>query len=103
MRQGDFSSAITYGELAKKLNLSVGDKAELAAVRAAVLDLRASKGMLLNPDDHDSWSAGSFFTNPIVTQEVADALPADAPRWPLADGRDLLNHRASQLQCIHQR
>ena len=87
LRQGDFSSAITYGELAKKLNLSVGDKAELAAVRAAVLDLRASKGMLLNPDDHDSWSAGSFFTNPIVTQEVADALPADAPRWPLADGR----------------
>lgn len=87
LRQGDFSSAITYAELAKKLNISVGDKAELAAVRAAVLDLRASKGMLLNPDDHDSWSAGSFFTNPIVTQEVADALPADAPRWPLADGR----------------
>ena len=87
LRQGDFSSAITYGELAKKLNLSIGDKAELAAVRAAVLDLRASKGMLLNPDDHDSWSAGSFFTNPIVTQEVAAALPADAPRWPLADGR----------------
>ncbi|MEY2815005.1 MAG: hypothetical protein RIS05_753 [Actinomycetota bacterium] len=87
LRQGDFSSAITYVELAKKLNISVGDKAELAAVRAAVLDLRASKGMLLNPDDHDSWSAGSFFTNPIVTQEVADALPADAPRWPLEDGR----------------
>jgi UDP-N-acetylmuramate dehydrogenase len=87
LRQGDFSSAITYAELAKKLNISVGDKAELTAVRAAVLELRASKGMLLNPDDHDSWSAGSFFTNPIVTQEVADALPADAPRWPLADGR----------------
>lgn len=52
-----------------------------------MLELRAAKGMLLNPDDRDSWSAGSFFTNPIISQEVAAALPADAPRWPTADGR----------------
>jgi UDP-N-acetylmuramate dehydrogenase len=35
----------------------------------------------------DSWSAGSFFTNPIISAEVAATLPADAPRWPLEDGR----------------
>jgi UDP-N-acetylmuramate dehydrogenase len=43
--------------------------------------------MLLSPDDHDSWSAGSFFTNPIVTQQQADTLPNAAPKWPLNDGR----------------
>ena len=53
----------------------------------AVLELRASKGMLLSQDDHDSWSAGSFFTNPIISQQAADALPNAAPKWPLNDGR----------------
>jgi UDP-N-acetylmuramate dehydrogenase len=51
------------------------------------MELRASKGMLLNPDDKDSWSAGSFFTNPIVSSEIASALPESAPKWPMADGR----------------
>jgi len=46
-----------------------------------VLALRAGKGMVLDPDDPDSVSAGSFFTNPIVTEHVARTLPADAPRW----------------------
>jgi UDP-N-acetylmuramate dehydrogenase len=42
--------------------------------------------MLLNPSDRDSWSAGSFFTNPIVTKEIAAQLPEAAPQWPTADG-----------------
>ena len=87
LRQGEYSDPITYAELAKKLGIEVGQKALLEDVRAAVLELRGSKGMLLNPDDRDSWSAGSFFTNPIVSAEIAAALPAEAPRWPLADGR----------------
>ena len=87
IRRGEFSDPITYLELAKKLGVEPGDKAPVAATRAAVLELRASKGMLLSPDDHDSWSAGSFFTNPIVTQQQADSLPNAAPKWPLNDGR----------------
>jgi UDP-N-acetylmuramate dehydrogenase len=43
--------------------------------------------MLLSQDDHDSWSAGSFFTNPIISQQAADALPNAAPKWPLNDVR----------------
>jgi UDP-N-acetylmuramate dehydrogenase len=43
--------------------------------------------MLLNPSDRDSWSAGSFFTNPIIDAATAAKLPAAAPRWPQADGR----------------
>ncbi len=87
IRRGETSTPITYAELAKKLGIAVGDKAPVVDVRTAVMELRAAKGMLLNPDDKDSWSAGSFFTNPIVTSEVAAALPVDAPKWPLEDGR----------------
>ena len=87
LRLGEFSAPITYLELSKKLGIEPGDKAAVVATRAAVLELRASKGMLLSPDDHDSWSAGSFFTNPIISQQAADALPDAAPKWPLNDGR----------------
>jgi UDP-N-acetylmuramate dehydrogenase len=87
IRIGEESDPITYLELARKLGVQLGDKAPVVATREAVLELRASKGMLLSADDHDSWSAGSFFTNPIVSQQEADALPVAAPKWPLIDGR----------------
>lgn len=87
IRIGEMSSPITYLELAKKLGVEPGDKASVKETRAAVLELRASKGMLLSQDDPDSWSAGSFFTNPIISQQKADELPNAAPKWPLNDGR----------------
>jgi len=87
LREGELTTPITYSELASKLGISVGEKASVTATRKAVLELRGEKGMLLNPDDKDSWSAGSFFTNPIISKEEAAQLPADAPRWPTADGR----------------
>ena len=87
LRQGEMTSPITYSELATALGISVGEKASIVSTRKTVLELRGKKGMLLNPSDRDSWSAGSFFTNPIVSQEIAAKLPADAPRWPTADGR----------------
>ncbi len=87
LRQGEITTPITYSELATKLGIEVGEKAPVAATRKAVLELRAMKGMLLNKTDRDSWSAGSFFTNPIVSPEVAAKLPADAPKWPTSDGR----------------
>jgi UDP-N-acetylmuramate dehydrogenase len=86
LRIGEVSTAITYAELAKKLGIQVGEKAPVDVTRRAVLELRAAKGMLLNPNDRDSWSAGSFFTNPIVTKEIAAQLPEGAPQWPTADG-----------------
>ena len=49
-----------------------------------MLDLRRSKGMVLDADDHDTWSAGSFFTNPVVAESE---VPAGAPTWPQPDGR----------------
>jgi UDP-N-acetylmuramate dehydrogenase len=80
------SAPVRYAELAGVLGVRVGDRAPSEAVRQAVLELRRSKGMVLDPADHDTWSAGSFFTNPIVSPAQADALPADAPRFVQPDG-----------------
>lgn len=77
------SRPLAYAQLADTLAVAVGDCAPLADVRAAVLRLRASKGMLLSPSDPDSVSAGSFFTNPIVNENFARTLSPDAPRWIL--------------------
>ncbi|WP_127792282.1 UDP-N-acetylmuramate dehydrogenase [Agromyces sp. LHK192] len=74
---------VAYRQLADALGVQVGDRVAIARVREAVLALRRSKGMVLDPDDADSVSAGSFFTNPIVSEHVARAMPADAPRWYL--------------------
>jgi UDP-N-acetylmuramate dehydrogenase len=55
-------------------------------VRREVLRLRASKGMVLDPSDRDTYSTGSFFTNPILPAAAAEALPEGAPRYPAGDG-----------------
>lgn len=75
--------AIAYPQLATALGAGLGDRVPLAEVRRAVLELRAAKGMVLDPADADSVSCGSFFTNPIVSENFARRLPADAPRWPV--------------------
>jgi UDP-N-acetylmuramate dehydrogenase len=87
LRLGSLSAQVRYPELARTLRIAVGDRAPTADVRAAVLDLRRSKGMVLAEDDHDTWSAGSFFTNPVLPAEQAADLPPAAPRFPQADGR----------------
>jgi UDP-N-acetylmuramate dehydrogenase len=81
------SAPIRYAELARSLGTHVGARAPLVDVRAAVLGLRRAKAMVLDPTDPDTASAGSFFTNPVLEESVAAALPADAPRYPAADGR----------------
>jgi UDP-N-acetylmuramate dehydrogenase len=86
LRLGDLSAPLAYAELARRLDAGIGDRRPLAQVRAAVLGLRRAKGMVLDDDDHDTWSAGSFFTNPLLTPDEAGRLPAAAPRWP-HDGR----------------
>ncbi|MGV1035528.1 MAG: UDP-N-acetylmuramate dehydrogenase [Candidatus Nanopelagicales bacterium] len=81
------SAPIKYADLAERLRALPGDRVPAINVRRKVLDIRRAKGMVLDIDDHDTWSVGSFFTNPIVTSEQADALPPQAPRWPTSDSR----------------
>ena len=68
------SRPIRYGELAIALGVEPGARSDAAAVRDRVLTLRRGKGMVLDPDDHDTWSAGSFFTNPIVSDDDASQV-----------------------------
>lgn len=75
------SRPVAYAQLADALGVDVGDRAPVAGVRSAVVRLRASKGMVLDENDPDSVSAGSFFTNPIVSAAFARTLPSNAPRW----------------------
>jgi UDP-N-acetylmuramate dehydrogenase len=84
---GAASTPIRYPELARALGVAVGERAPLAEVRAAVLKLRAGKGMVLDPDDPDTYSVGSFFTNPVLPAAGFAALrAAGAPAWPNPDG-----------------
>jgi UDP-N-acetylmuramate dehydrogenase len=88
---------VQYAELARTLDVELGDRAPLAEVREAVLALRRRKGMVIDPDDPDSVSAGSFFVNPILSREEFGALErrtvdqlgegTEPPRWPEAEGR----------------
>lgn len=87
LRRSRLSAPIAYAEVARTLGVSAGDRVPLEEARATVLRLRAGKGMVLDANDHDTWSAGSFFTNPLVTQDEASRLPESAPRWPGGDGR----------------
>jgi UDP-N-acetylmuramate dehydrogenase len=84
LRLGDLGAPMQYAELARTLGVEVGERAPSAAVRDAVLGLRRGKGMVLDAADHDTWSAGSFFTNPVLPADAA--LPEGAPRWQQADG-----------------
>ena len=90
------SAPIRYPELARALGVEVGARAALGEVREAVLALRRGKGMVLDPGDADTVSAGSFFTNPVLDADAFAALRARAaerlgpdvppPAWPDADG-----------------
>ena len=83
LRQGSLGAPVRYAELAATLGVEPGERAPLADVRAGVLKLRGGKGMVLDPSDHDTWSAGSFFTNPVV---AAADVPEGAPAWPQDGG-----------------
>ena len=70
------SEPIAYAELARALGVPLGASAPIGRVHEAVLELRRSKGMVLDPSDHDTWSAGSFFTNPVLGTGQWSALAA---------------------------
>ncbi|UGQ14640.1 UDP-N-acetylmuramate dehydrogenase [Yinghuangia sp. ASG 101] len=94
--EGGLSAPVTYAEAARTLGVEPGERVPLAAAREAVLGLRRGKGMVLDEADHDTWSAGSFFTNPVLTEaefaalaaRVGERLGADTapPRHPAGDG-----------------
>ncbi|HTN24493.1 MAG TPA: UDP-N-acetylmuramate dehydrogenase [Solirubrobacteraceae bacterium] len=97
LERSGLSEPVRYAELARRLGVEVGARAPLSDVRRAVLELRRGKGMVLDPADPDTVSAGSFFTNPILRERdfaafgarVAERLGADVapPAWPAGERR----------------
>ncbi|MPV50965.1 UDP-N-acetylmuramate dehydrogenase [Pseudactinotalea sp. HY160] len=92
-RLATLSAPIRYAELAAALDEPLGGRTDAARVRSAVRALRAGKGMVLDDGDHDTWSAGSFFTNPIVARGL---VPAGAPAFDVP-GSDLVKTSAAWL------
>lgn len=91
------SAPLRYRELANALGVEPGERADPMRVRQTVLQLRAGKGMVLDEHDHDTWSVGSFFTNPVVSpaefERVQSTYRAEAgaeagpvPHYPAPDG-----------------
>jgi UDP-N-acetylmuramate dehydrogenase len=78
LTDGGRSAPIRYTELARTLDVPIGSRVPVADARAAVLQLRRGKGMVLDQTDRDTWSAGSFFTNPVLSD---DELRAVVTRW----------------------
>ena len=105
LRLGTYGPPLEYAELARTLNLEVGQRALIESVREAVLALRTRKGMVLDPTDHDTWSAGSFFTNPVV---AAGRRPRGRSRLAAArrlgqDQRGLADRAGGLLQGLRER
>ncbi|MFJ6847163.1 UDP-N-acetylmuramate dehydrogenase [Micrococcus luteus] len=82
------TAPVRYGQLAAALDVEEGAHAPLAVVRREVLALRAAKGMVSDPADPDTWSTGSYFTNPIVPASVRAALPEGAPAFAAGEAED---------------
>ena len=88
LEQNPQSLPIAYQQVADALEVSLGDSMDLSVLRDTVLELRRSKGMLIDPDDPDSRSVGSFFVNPVVSEQFSYSLPPDMPRWRLGEVED---------------
>jgi UDP-N-acetylmuramate dehydrogenase len=88
LRIADLSEPVRYDDLARSLDVELGERVPLADARAAVLDQRRRRGMVLDPADHDTWSCGSFFTNPILPADEMAALAVRAPGLPVWDEPD---------------
>jgi len=101
LADGGMSAPIRYTELARMLGVRQGKQVPVELARQAVLDLRRGKGMVLDAADHDTWSVGSFFTNPIVLNRelggvlsrIAARVGADVPvpQYPAGVGASKLS------------
>ncbi|MGN6413196.1 UDP-N-acetylmuramate dehydrogenase [Flexivirga sp.] len=108
LRPTELSQPVAYTALADGLGIQIGERVPLADARDAVLEQRRRRGMVLDTDDHDTWSCGSFFTNPIISAAAYDALAAAAaerfgadapppPQWP-TDGTGVKTSAAWLIQ-----
>jgi UDP-N-acetylmuramate dehydrogenase len=100
LRVSTLSGPVDYAGLSLALGIEAGERVPLADARQAVLAQRRQRGMVLDDVDHDTWSCGSFFTNPIMSAGSYDALrdrvqarpgstgaPVQPPRFDATEGQ----------------
>lgn len=106
LERSELSQPVGYAALAQGLDVAMGERVPLADARQAVLAQRRQRGMVWDADDHDTWSCGSFFTNPIITTAQMDDVRAhviermgpNAPEPPEFDaGEGLVKTSAAWL------
>jgi UDP-N-acetylmuramate dehydrogenase len=85
---GHAERPVLGSQLRTALGLAEGQAVSVAWIRDHVLATRRRKGMVLDDDDPDTWSAGSFFQNAVVSASFARTLPDECPRWPVAPDLD---------------
>ena len=104
LRQGDLGTPVTTPSWPARLGVEPGARAPMADVRAAVLGLRRGKGMVLDAADHDTWSAGSFFTNPVLDADACRrGSGVAAARRPGEDQRGLADRARRLRQGVRRR
>jgi UDP-N-acetylmuramate dehydrogenase len=81
----DKNSKITnYPQVAESLGINPGESVSIKELRNTILAIRKSKGMILDSKDHDTFSVGSFFINPIMEK---DKVPTNAPMYENKSGK----------------
>ena len=78
------SKITNYPQVAESLGINPGESVPIKELRKVIIEIRKSKGMVLNPNDHDTFSVGSFFINPVMTKEV---VPTNAPMYEHESGK----------------
>lgn len=78
------SKITNYPQVAESLGINPGESVPIKELRKVIIEIRKSKGMVLNPNDHDTFSVGSFFINPVMSKEV---VPTNAPMYEHESGK----------------
>ena len=78
------SKITNYPQVAESLGINPGESVPIKELRKVIIEIRKSKGMVLNPNDHDTFSVGSFFINPVMSKEL---VPTNAPMYEHESGK----------------
>ena len=86
---GGLSVPMASGQITNHVGAEYGSQLPLQQVRDTVIELRSSKGMVIDESDPNSRSCGSFFTNPVVSSIKALEFPDDMQKWTMEDGESV--------------
>lgn len=84
LKRNKNSNITIYPQVAESLGINPGELVPIKELRKVIIEIRKSKGMVLNSNDHDTFSVGSFFINPVLSKEL---VPTNAPMYEHESGK----------------